>query len=256
MKDVQNERDERNIPINKVGVEGVNYPIMVMDRNRRPQKTIGRITMSVDLPEDFRGTHMSRFIEVLNRHRNRITPHNIEEMLEEMRRVLRAQTAHIEIEFPYFIEKASPVSGIKSYMKYNCVFSANKSLKGFDFVITVEVPVQTVCPCSLEISDFGAHNQRATVKISTRMKSLVWIEELIDVAESSASSPVYTLLKREDEKYVTENSFSNPRFVEDVAREVVKRLKADGRITWYRVEVLSFESIHNHNAFACIESQN
>jgi len=256
MKDVQSERDERNIPINKVGVESVSYPIIVMDRDKKRQETVGKITMSVDLPKDFRGTHMSRFIEVLNRHRNRITPHNIEEILEEMREVLRAKVAHIEIEFPYFVEKSSPVSGIKSYIKYNCKFSASKMQDSFDFIITVEVPVQTVCPCSLEISDFGAHNQRALVKISVRMKTLVWIEELIDIAESSASSPVYTLLKREDEKYVTENSFMNPRFVEDVAREVVKKLKADDRITWYRVEVLSFESIHNHNAFACIESQN
>ncbi|HEW91021.1 MAG TPA: GTP cyclohydrolase I FolE2 [Thermotogaceae bacterium] len=254
MKDIQSERDNRNIPINKVGVEGVSYPIVVMDKSKKHQETVGKITMSVDLPKDFRGTHMSRFIEVLNRHRSKINPHNIEDMLEDIRKVLRAQTAHIEIEFPYFIEKKAPVSKIKSYMKYNCKFSASKTSDKFDFVITVEIPIQTVCPCSLEISDFGAHNQRALVKISVRMRNLVWIEELIEVAENAASSPVYTLLKREDEKYVTENSFMNPRFVEDVAREVVKKLKNDPRITWYKVEVLSYESIHNHNAFACIES--
>ncbi|MDI3471742.1 MAG: cyclohydrolase [Thermotogaceae bacterium] len=254
MKDVQNEKDYRNIPINRVGVEGVHYPIIVMDKSKRNQRTIGKITMSVDLPKDFRGTHMSRFIEVLNKHKNKINPHNIENMLEDIRIALNAQNAHIDVEFPYFLEKSSPVSKIKSYMKYNCRFSASKTAEKFDFVIRVEVPVQTVCPCSLEISEFGAHNQRALVKISVRMKNLVWIEELIEIAEKAASSPVFTLLKREDEKYVTENSFKNPRFVEDVAREVVKELKDNEKITWYRVEVLSYESIHNHNAFACIES--
>ncbi|RKY99420.1 MAG: GTP cyclohydrolase I FolE2 [Candidatus Hydrothermota bacterium] len=251
MKDVQSERDHRNIPLEKVGVEGLLYPIKVMQKSGGLQETIAKISMSVDLPHEFRGTHMSRFIEVLDSYSHRITLRNLERMLDELKNVLNAQTAHIEMEFPYFLIKEAPISRIPSYMSYICKFKASKSDK-FDFILEVNTPVQTVCPCSKEISDYGAHNQRANVKIEVRMSGLVWIEDIVKIAEESASSPVFSLLKREDEKFVTEHAHDNPRFAEDVAREATLRLERNPKITWYRVTVVSYESIHNHNAFACV----
>jgi len=256
MRDVQSEKDFREIPLQKVGIKDLLYPIKVLDRENKYQSTIAKINMYVDLPKEFRGTHMSRFIEVLERHKNTMAIHNIEKILEEIRETFNASTSHIEISFPYFIKKPAPVTGIKSYMNYNCSLVGKKSDAGFDLVVIVEVPIHNLCPCSKEISEKGAHNQRGVARISVRMKKLVWFEELIEIAEKSASAPLFALLKREDEKYITERAFDNPKFVEDAARDISLLLKKDKRITWYKVEVENFESIHNHNAFACVEAKN
>jgi GTP cyclohydrolase IB len=252
LKDVQSQPDLRNIDIDRVGVRNLRYPITVLDRANRTQKTVGSIDMAVNLPRRFRGTHMSRFVEILNEHHNAIHIDTMGEILAKMKSKLSAEEAHMEVRFPYFIEKSAPVSHTKSLMEYGCSVAGTLG-KGEDFVIGVEVPVTTVCPCSKEISDRGAHNQRSRVRIRVRFNKFVWIEELVDVAESASSCPIYALLKRSDEKAVTERAYDNPRFVEDVVREVALRLDADGRITWYRVESENFESIHNHNAYAVIE---
>jgi len=196
---------------------------------------------------------MSRFIEVLDEFKEKLTIASMEHMTERLRESLDADTAEIVVSFPYFISRSAPATGIGSLSRYEVTFTAIKGEDFFDLRTTVTVPVQTLCPCSREISDRGAHNQRGYVRISARMKGIVWIEELVDMAESSASAPVYTLLKREDEKTVTEMAYDNPRFVEDVLREAVVRLQEEPRILWYRVDVVSHESIHNHDAFASVE---
>lgn len=252
MRDVQGERDTRNIPIDRVGVSGVSYPLAVMDPCENVQHVTGIVRMSVSLPKDFRGTHMSRFIEVLEKCRGKMTLGNLEEIVDALKDQLEAPEAEVAVAFPYFVRRSAPVSQAESYTRIDVEFWAMKANR-FDFVLKVAVPVQTLCPCSREISKFGAHNQRARVEIEIRMKRLVWIEDLVAVAEQAASAPVLTLLKREDEKALTEMAFLNPRFVEDVVREVSIRLDRDERITWYRVSVVSDESIHNHQAFACLE---
>ena len=254
LPDVQNEKDDRHVYIDKVGVNNITYPIVVLDRANKVQHTVGNINMYVDLPEDFRGTHMSRFVEVLNVHRGKMTIKNVENILEDMRRHLNAKVAHIEVEFDYFVLKKSPVSNIESYTPYKAKFMAKKG-DDMDFVLQVKVPIQTLCPCSKEISDRGAHNQRAMANVAVRMNKLVWIEEIIEMAEKASSSPLYTLLKREDEKYVTEHAYDNPKFVEDVARDIAVQLEKDERITWYTIKVTSYESIHPHNAYACLSKK-
>jgi GTP cyclohydrolase I len=252
MRDVQNQPDTRKIPIDKVGVKNLSYPITVLDRTNKTQHTVGSINMYVNLPHDFRGTHMSRFIEILNAHHRELHIDTVGEVLQKMKEALHAEEAHIEVAFPYFIEKSAPVSGAKSLMEYRCRYSGTLREKA-DFILAVEVPVTTLCPCSKELSDRGAHNQRSVVTIRVRMRKLVWIEELIAWAEASASSPVYALLKRSDEKAVTEHAYDTPMFVEDIVRDVSRRLNDDARITWYSVESENFESIHNHSAYASIE---
>jgi GTP cyclohydrolase I len=249
MRDIQNDLDLRNIPLNKVGVSGVIYPIRVMDKNNGFQHTVSKINMYVDLPQEFRGTHMSRFLEVLNKHRSNMSLVTLEGILDDIKQSLKAKTAHIEVRFPYFIIKEAPVSRIESFMNYECAFIASKS-NNFDFILEVNTPVHSLCPCSKEISEFGAHNQRANIKVQVRMKKLVWIEDIINISENSASAPLYSLLKREDEKYITEYAFKNPKFVEDMVRDVSVFLDNDLRITYYTVEAVSFESIHNHDAYA------
>jgi len=256
MKDVQAERDTREIPLNKVGIKDLLYPIRVLDRKNKYQSTVATVNMYVDLPKEFRGTHMSRFIEVLEKHKNTMAIHNIEKILEDMRDAFSASTSHIELKFPYFIRKKAPVSGIESFMNYTCGLMGTKTEKKFDLVVLVEVPIHNLCPCSKEISSRGAHNQRGVARIQVRMKKLVWFEELVEMAESAASAPVFSLLKREDEKYITERAYDNPRFVEDASREIALALKKDERITWFKVEVENYESIHNHNAYACVEFTN
>ena len=257
LRDLQSEPDSRNIEITKVGVKGLSYPIVVQDRAKGTQHTIARIQMSVLLPHHFRGTHMSRFIEILNHYRGYISADNIQEILAEMRKRLDADLAHIEMEFPYFIEKQAPVSKARGLQEYTCRFIASEgaSPRDSDFILVVNVPVTTLCPCSKEISEQGAHNQRSIVSIRLRYKEFIWIEDLITVAEESASSALYPLLKRRDEKYVTEYAYNNPRFVEDVVREVGLRLEQNEAVTWYRVEAENFESIHNHSAYAMIERE-
>ena len=253
MKDVQNQLDDRNIAIDKVGVKNIRYPITVLDRKRGTQRTVASINMYVNLPHRYKGTHMSRFIEVLSEHRENINLRALANILEAMKQRLNAESAHIEVEFPYFVEKAAPVSGATSLMEYNVAFRGSLNGGGLDLVVEIAVPVTTLCPCSQEISDDGAHNQRGQVRLSVRFKRFFWIEDLIRVAEESASSEVYSLLKREDEKYVTEMAYANPVFVEDIVREVSRKLDADPNIVWFAVDSENFESIHNHSAYAYIE---
>lgn len=250
--DVQNKKDHRNIDINKAGVKSIKYPITVLDKKDKTQHTIATINMYVDLPYHFKGTHMSRFIEILNRYRKGITIRNLSTILNEMKERLNAKSAHIEIEFPYFIEKSAPVSNAKSLMEYTCTLwgSLNDEI---DISLGVEVPVTTLCPCSKEMSTRGAHNQRGIISIRVRFKKFFWIEDVIQVAEQSASCEVYSLLKRPDEKFVTEKAYSNPMFVEDVVRTVATKLQKDPNITWFSVESENLESIHNHSAYALVE---
>lgn len=252
--DTQNQRDERCLPIDKVGVKGIRFPIQVRDKAREHQETIATVGMYVDLPHDFKGTHMSRFVEVLHSHGNLVHVENIPDILHEMKLKLDADTAHLEMTFPYFMEKAAPVTGKKSLMDYTVVFDASADKDSLDFLLQVKVPVTTLCPCSKAISRYGAHNQRGEVTVAVRFSEIVWIEDIIQWVEASASSELYALLKRPDEKAVTERAYENPVFVEDLVRNVVMRLKEVPHIEWYRVEAENFESIHNHNAYASIQS--
>lgn len=252
MPDMQKSRDERNIAIDKVGVKDIRYPIVVLDRSKVGQQTVARINMYVDLPHHFKGTHMSRFIEILNQHHGEVSIEGVDQIVRDMKEHLEASCAHLELEFPYFIEKAAPVSGARSLMEYQCRMAASLG-DSYDFVLGVTVPVTTLCPCSREISVHGAHNQRSAVKVDIRYSEHVWLEELIGWIEECGSAPVYALLKREDEKALTEQAYANPRFVEDVVRAVTQMLSAVPAITWFRVECENFESIHNHSAYALVE---
>jgi len=258
MKDVQNSYDGRRIPIQKVGINNLQYPITVLDRLDKSQCTTAVVSMYVDLPHRFKGTHMSRFVEILNRHHGRISPGKIDDILKAMIEKFNCETAHLEMRFPYFMKKRAPVSGAESLMNYDCAFIASlnrtNGFDSFDLVIEAGVPVTMVCPCSKEISRRGAHNQRSKITIRVRSDKLVWLEELIDIAEKAASSPVYSLLKRGDEKKVTESAFDRPRFAEDAVRAVAERLTKDRRILWFQVESENQESIHNHNAYAMVIS--
>lgn len=254
LRDIQGEPDFRRIDIGKVGVKDIRYPIVVLDRKNKFQHTIASINMYVDLPHQFKGTHMSRFIEILNEHRGEITIRKFPEILKKMKKRFNASTAHLEVEFPYFMEKSAPVSKSKSLMEYRCRYSGSLS-NVRDFVLEVMVPVSTLCPCSKEISDRGAHNQRGMVKVAVRFDGFVWIEDIVKTVENSSSSPVYSLLKRVDEKYVTEKSYDNPMFVEDVVREVAVNLGRISKIKWFRIEAENWESIHNHSAYAFLEKK-
>ncbi len=253
LQDKQSERDHRNLRIDKVGVRDVRFPVRVRDKALAFQNTIATIGMYVDLPKEFKGTHMSRFIEVLNAHGNMIHVENITEILHAMQTKFQAATSHLEIEFPYFMTKQAPVTGKESLMDYVARFTAAACHGEIDFVLTVKAMVTTLCPCSKAISAFGAHNQRGEVTVSIRSRQSVWIEDLIGLIESSASSELYALLKRQDEKAVTERAYQNPVFVEDLVRNVAVKLNAHPDVTWYKVEAENHESIHNHNAYACIE---
>lgn len=255
LADVQSESDLRDMDIDKVGVSGLSYPVCVLDRNNEKQNTVATVGMYVDLPRRFRGTHMSRFVEILSEYRGLITMHNIDKILKRMIKKFDATSAHFQMNFDYFIEKAAPVSGVKSLMNYECEFIGSYcEAEGYDFVLGVKTPVNTLCPCSKEISaGSGAHNQRSLINIHVRFKKLAWIEDIAEVAEKSASAPVFALLKRPDEKYITELAYSNPRFVEDVVRNVAKTFMHDDNITWFTVEAENHESIHAHNAYAIIK---
>jgi GTP cyclohydrolase I len=252
MPDMQKTRDERNIAIDKVGVKDIRYPIVVLDRSKTRQQTVARINMYVDLPHHFKGTHMSRFIEILNQHHGEVSVEKMDQIVRDMKEHLEASRAHLELEFPYFIEKVAPVSGARSLMEYQCRMAASLGAD-YDFVLGVTVPVTSLCPCSKEISARGAHNQRSAVTVEIRYTDHVWLEELISLVETCGSAPVFALLKREDEKALTERAYDNPRFVEDVVRAVTEALTAVPAITWFRVECENFESIHNHSAYALVE---
>ena len=253
LTDTQKERDHRELRIDKVGVRNLRFPIRIRDKANAHQDTIATIGMFVDLPHHFKGTHMSRFIEVLNTHGNVVHVENIPEILTAMQERLDAKTAHLEMDFPFFLEKAAPVTGKTGLLDYNAKFDASANGSEIDFVLEVRTQVTTLCPCSKAISVHGAHNQRGEVTVQLRSSETIWIEDVIELAEASASSELYSLLKRPDEKYVTERAYENPVFVEDLVRNVATRLNAHPHVTWYKVEVENFESIHNHNAYACIE---
>ena len=255
MKDIQSEPDFRKIPIDKVGIKNLRYPITVRDRRDGFQHTIAAINMFVDLPHNNKGTHMSRFVELLHLLHPDVSLEKFSVILENMKKQLNAASAHLEMTFPYFIEKTAPVSTSPGLMDYTCSIRGSSDPNGrVDLVSEVVVPVTSVCPCSMEISDNGAHNQRGEVKLCTRFKKFIWMEDMIELVESSASCDVFSVLKRSDEKSVTETAFANPKFVEDIVRDVAQKLNADDNITWFSVSAENFESIHNHSAYASITS--
>lgn len=260
LEDIQSGPAEKQIAIDQVGVTQLRYPITVLDRQQKQQQTVANLSVSVSLPRHFKGTHMSRFVEVLNDHRGEITMRTLPKILNSLRAKLEAERARIELQFPYFLERSAPVSGEKGLIDYDCRFVGELSGNDCDFVMGVKVPVSSLCPCSKSISDYGAHNQRGHIEIELRSRrkangelSFVWIEELIEIAEKSASGPVYALLKRADERYVTMHAYDNPVFVEDMVRNVASTLQNDERVSWFKVRAENHESIHNHNAFALIE---
>ena len=253
MIDVQSEEDTRAVPLQKVGVKGVKYPVTVLDKTSKKQQTTATVDLFVNLPHNYKGTHMSRFIEVFHKYHEDISMHHFLDMLEEMRTKLSAQKAFGKIEFPYFIEKKAPVTQAAGIMQYKCSYEGEVGEdENRRFYVSIQVPVATLCPCSKAISEYGAHNQRGNVSVRLLYKDFFWIEDIISMIESCASTPLYTLLKRKDEKYVTENAYDNPRFVEDVVREVYLGLKKAG-FEYFTVEAETDESIHNHNAYAFAE---
>ena len=251
--DVQGSADTRCIAINKVGIKDIRHPVRVKDRSEGEQHTIATFNMYVNLPHNFKGTHMSRFVEILNAHEREISVESFKDMLSEMAERLQAEAGHIEMNFPFFVNKRAPVSGVQSLLDYNVTLIGEVQEGDPTMYIKVVVPATSLCPCSKEISDRGAHNQRSHVTVKVRTKGFVWIEEVIDLVEDEASCQLYGLLKRPDEKYVTEHAYDNPKFVEDMVRDVAVRLNRDERFSAYTIESENFESIHNHSAYAMIE---
>ena len=251
--DVQNSADTRQIAINKVGIKDIRHPVRVKDRSDGEQNTIATFNMYVNLPHNFKGTHMSRFVQILNSHEKEISVNSFKDMLSEMTRQLEADSGHIEMNFPYFINKKAPISGVRSLLDYDVTLIGEIHRGEPSMEIKVVVPVTSLCPCSKKISDRGAHNQRSHVTVQARTKGFMWIEEIIDLVEKEASCELFGLLKRPDEKYVTERAYDNPKFVEDMVRDVAVQLNNEPRISAYIVESENFESIHNHSAYALIE---
>ncbi|MCZ6733867.1 MAG: GTP cyclohydrolase FolE2 [Gammaproteobacteria bacterium] len=251
--DIQASPDLRQLPVQMVGIKDIRHPVRVKDRSQGEQHTIAQFNMYVELPHDFKGTHMSRFVEILNNYEPEISVQSFKKMLKEMTARLEADTGHIEMTFPYFINKAAPISGVKSLLDYQVTLEGQVKNGTHTMTMKVVVPVTSLCPCSKEISRYGAHNQRSHVTVTVRTNAFVWIEDLVELVEKQASSELYGLLKRPDEKYVTERAYDNPKFVEDMVRDVASLLNADDRIDAYVVESENFESIHNHSAYAMIE---
>ena len=252
--DVQSSEDTRRMPINRVGIKDIRHPVKVLDKDRGVQHTIANFNMYVGLPHNFKGTHMSRFVEILNSHEAEISIESFESMLREMVVKLEAETGHLEMSFPFFINKTAPVSGVKSLLDYEVTLTGEILAGGvYKQTTKVVVPVTSLCPCSKKISERGAHNQRSHVTVTVETSEFVWIEELVQLAEAQASCELYGLLKRPDEKYVTERAYDNPKFVEDLVRDVAGALNAEARVVSYVVESENFESIHNHSAYALIE---
>ena len=251
--DVQASADSRRIAIDKVGIKDIRHPVRVRDRTDGEQHTVATFNMYVYLPHNFKGTHMSRFVQILNSHEKEISVHSFKEMLREMAGRLESEKGHIEMRFPYFVNKKAPISGVQSLLDYDVTFVGEIRDGKPTMYIKVVVPVTSLCPCSKEISEYGAHNQRSHVTVQVRNRGFIWIEEIIDLVENEASCQLYGLLKRPDEKYVTERAYDNPKFVEDVVRDVAMKLNSDDRVGAYIVESENFESIHNHSAYALIE---
>jgi GTP cyclohydrolase I len=255
MPDVQASQDQRNVAIDRVGVKDVVYPLRLLERDGGEQSTVATVNMYVSLPHHQKGTHMSRFLEVLNdQTKGPLRPDNIVRVARDICDKLNAEDAHFEATFPYFIRKPAPVTGMIGLMDYKVTFECRANHKD-DFLMTVSAPATSLCPCSKEISQYGAHNQRCRIEAKVRFKGTLWIEDLVELLEKAASSPVYAVLKRPDEKYVTEKAFENPKFVEDIVRDLALGLNTDDRITWYSINSENFESIHNHNAYAQITRQ-
>lgn len=253
MIDVQNQRDTREVALLKVGVKGLEYPIRVLDKVKKIQYTTASVDLYANVPQHFKGTHMSRFIEVFHEYREDISMHRFLDMLGHVRSALEAESTFGQVSFPFFIEKAAPVSGFMSMMSYKCKYSGRVESYGRQFTVTISVPITTVCPCSKAISERGAHNQRGIVTVNLELGPFFWIEDIIAIVEECASSPVYSLLKREDEKYITEQAYDNPKFVEDVVRDVYTSIRDLKKFPFFSVEAETYESIHNHNAFAYTE---
>ncbi len=253
IEDVQNTPDIRHMAIDKVGIKSIRHPVIVKDKSGGEQHTVAMFNMYVHLPQHFKGTHMSRFVEILNMNDSAISVESFETILREMVSRLEAESGHVEMTFPYFVNKAAPVSGVKSLLDYEVTFIGEIKNGKFDITVKVLVPVTSLCPCSKKISAYGAHNQRSHVTVTALINDFIWIEEIINLVEKQASSELYGLLKRPDEKYVTERAYDNPKFVEDMVRDVAAQLNAEPRIDAYIVESENFESIHNHSAYALIE---
>jgi len=252
LRDVHGQRDRRRLDLDRAGVKDLRYPICVLDRQQGLQHTVASIDMSVTLPHRRRGAHMSRFVELLNRHRREIDIRKFRALCAELRREHDASGARVEVRFPYFVEKRAPVTGAVGLIDYACTFSATVEAKRTDLWVQVEVPVASVCPCSKAISKHGAHNQRSLIAARVWFRRFFWIEDLVKAIEGAASCELFALLKRPDEKWVTERAYERPRFVEDLVREVGRRLRADDNFTRFQVEATSFESIHAHNAYASL----
>ncbi len=251
--DVQSTPDMRQLDIDRVGIKGIRHPVRVSDKTGGVQHTVANFNMYVHLPKDFKGTHMSRFVEILNRNEREISVESFGSMLEEMVKLLEAKAGHVEMHFPYFVNKAAPISGVTSLIDYDITFIGSIEDGKHAFTVKVLVPVTSLCPCSKQISNYGAHNQRSHVTVTAKVNAFIWVEEIIRICEESASCELYGLLKRPDEKYVTERAYDNPKFVEDMVRDVAHRLNMEPRIDSYVVESENFESIHNHSAYALIE---
>jgi GTP cyclohydrolase I len=252
IEDVQARADNRRLPINKVGIKDIFHPVKVKDRARGEQHTVANFNMYVNLPHNFKGTHMSRFVEILH-HEREISVDSFGALLKEMTELLDASSGHIEMTFPYFVMKTAPVSGVESLMNYQATIFGEHRDGDTSVWLKVVVPTTSLCPCSKKISDYGAHNQRSHITVTAKLTEHMWLEELIDIAESEASCEVYGILKRPDEKFVTERAYDNPKFVEDTVRDVAVALNKDKRVRAYVVESENFESIHNHSAYAMIE---
>src|SRR5215207_4747300 len=253
IEDVQGRADSRQIPINKVGIKDIYHPVRVKDRSGGEQHTVANFNMYVALPHNFKGTHMSRFVELLHRNEREISVESFRDILIEMTEKLDARSGHLEMNFPYFVMKKAPVSGVESLMDYKASLIGDLHDGKPELWLKVVVAATSLCPCSKRISNYGAHNQRSHITIKARVDGHMWLEELIDIAESEASCEVYGILKRADEKFVTERAYDNPKFVEDSVRDVAVRLNADHRIRAYVLETENFESIHNHSAYARVE---
>jgi GTP cyclohydrolase I len=251
--DVQGSADKRHIAINKVGIKDIRHPVVVKDRSDGIQHTIATFSMFVFLPHHFKGTHMSRFVKILNDHEKEISVESFKDMLKEMSQLLEADSGYIEMHFPYFVNKKAPISGVQSLLDYEVSLIGEINHGKTQTRIKVQVPVTSLCPCSKSISDYGAHNQRSHVTVDVKTQGFVWIEEIIDMVEKQASCELYGLLKRPDEKFVTERAYNNPKFVEDMVRDVAVILNDDERIRSYTLESENFESIHNHSAYAMIQ---
>jgi len=253
--DVQSNPDARRVAIDRVGVKDVVYPVRLATRDGGEQTAVATINMYVGLPHHQKGTHMSRFLEVLNEQSCQpLTPEHIPGVTQAIRKRLDAEEAHFSASFTYFIEKKAPVTGAPGLMNYECTLECSATPTGEDMVLRVAAPATSLCPCSKEISVHGAHNQRCRVEAAVRTEGrMIWIEELVATLEEAASHPVYAVLKRPDEKFVTEKAYENPKFVEDIIRDLAVALDDDDRVSWYRITSENYESIHSHNAFAEIE---